>query len=111
MSEHSPEATRLAECEFRSGRRRISLQETQRPQRSRAATNEKLLMMSLFHQNIGVPYPARGYMFIARSTLHLRRRSEEREASCVLRLARFPLLRTASGWRLNVSINMQLLTE
>src|SRR6266545_4272895 len=38
-------------------------------------------------------------MFIARSNPHLRRRSEEREASCVLRASSFPLLRTASGWR------------
>lgn len=39
-------------------------------------------------------------MFIARSNPHLSRRSEEREAWCVLRASSFPLLRTVSWWRL-----------
>ena len=37
-----------------------------------------------------VPYPARGYMFIARRNPYLRRRSEEREAASVLRASSFP---------------------
>jgi hypothetical protein len=50
-------------------------------------------------------------MFIARRNPHLRYRSEERGASCVLRASSFPLLRTASGGAWAVAINMQLLTE
>lgn len=95
MSEHSPEATQLAERELQAGCD-ASRQETQRPQRSRGATIT-LLMISLIHQHIGAPYPARGYMFIARLNPHLRRRSEERVASYMLRANIVPASSNGAG--------------
>jgi hypothetical protein len=57
-------------------------------------------------------YPARGGMFIVRQNPYLRRRSEERERSCVLKVlagSRSSERRRGGAWV--VTINMQLLTE